>query len=95
MICDTTISNLHSPVYQNCIPGLCHRLLLLSGDVEENPGPVSDDSETRTRIISAISALEYRFIEQFKIVQAELTEVTSEVKSLKREVRCRYYLIRK
>jgi hypothetical protein len=84
MICNSTISNLHSPVYQNCIPGLCLRLLLLSGDVEENPGPVSDDSETR--ILSAISALEYRFIEQFNIFQAELTEVTSEVKSIKREV---------
>jgi hypothetical protein len=52
----------YSSLYTLCslLPGIQRKLYLIFGHHETNPGPVSDDSETR--ILEAISALDHRFM---------------------------------
>ncbi|XP_060596686.1 uncharacterized protein LOC132750692 [Ruditapes philippinarum] len=64
-------------------PGIQRKLLLISGDIESNPGPVSDDSETR--ILEAISALDHRLMRELHDVKSEMLSIKSEVALTKSE----------
>lgn len=69
--------------YWTNIQGNHQSLLLLSGDIEENPGPVSEDSENR--ILEAISSLEYRITSEIKDVKLDITAMKNDISKIKLE----------
>jgi peptidoglycan hydrolase CwlO-like protein len=61
----------------------CKELLFLSGDIELNPGPLTESSEEK--ILCAISASENRITAKIDKVQQELENLKCEVRKVKQD----------